>query len=73
MTRARFIAGAICRACGASDRIVVEEREGVRLQRCVACRHEETIARADPSADELASTDPTVSIVRIRRAGKGVD
>jgi len=64
MKRGRFIAGAACRACGASDRIVVEEREGIRIQRCVACRHEESF---DASSNEngIPSGDESATIVRI--------
>lgn len=48
MTRARFIAGARCRSCGAVDRIVVEDAPDGRVQRCVACGHRETLAQDAP-------------------------
>jgi uncharacterized metal-binding protein (TIGR02443 family) len=43
VTRARFIAGARCRRCGEIDRIVVEESDDGRIQRCVACGHREAL------------------------------
>lgn len=43
MNRARFISGALCRACGEVDRIVVEESPDGRTQRCVACGHRESM------------------------------
>ena len=49
MMRPKFVAGATCAACGAVDRIVVEEFDGGRRRRCVTCRHEETLL-ADPEA-----------------------
>ena len=54
MKHARFIAGAVCPVCGATDRIVLEEREDMRIQRCVACRHEEAID-ASSDASEIRS------------------
>jgi len=35
--RPRFIAGAVCPACGAADRTVVEHAGDARVRRCVAC------------------------------------
>jgi len=61
MKRARFIAGARCRACGEVDRIVVEESPDGRVQRCVACGHRETLAQ-----DAL---DDTTTVVRIPMGG----
>jgi uncharacterized metal-binding protein (TIGR02443 family) len=68
--RARFVAGAVCPACGASDRIVLEERDGTRIQRCVACRHEE---RIDMSSDESEARlgDESVAIVKIVPRNRG--
>ena len=40
MSRRRFIAGAVCPECRALDRLVVEDRDGQRLQRCVECGFE---------------------------------
>ena len=64
MKGARFIAGAVCAACGAVDRIVVEEREGLRIQRCVACGREEAID-ASSNAKETPSGDESATIVTI--------
>jgi uncharacterized protein len=35
--RPRFIAGAVCPSCGATDRTVVEHDGTTRMRRCVAC------------------------------------
>ena len=50
MKRPRFIAGAVCPACGAMDRLqVVGEGDG-RRRRCVSCGHEDQLtAAASPS------------------------
>ncbi|MGA0840027.1 MAG: YheV family putative metal-binding protein [Pseudomonadales bacterium] len=37
----RFIAGAVCPACRAEDRTVLERRDDARRRLCVACGHEE--------------------------------
>ena len=39
--RPRFIAGAVCPACGAMDRLQVLGSGDRRLRRCVACGHED--------------------------------
>jgi uncharacterized protein len=38
----RFIAGAVCPECRATDRTVVEEHDGVRRRRCVSCGYCDT-------------------------------
>ncbi|MGE0625083.1 MAG: YheV family putative zinc ribbon protein [Pseudomonadales bacterium] len=43
MTRARFIAGAVCPACGAMDRLQVFGEGDARRRRCVSCGHEDTL------------------------------
>ena len=46
----RFIAGAVCPACSALDRIVLEEDEGGgRVRACVACGFREALA--EPPVD----------------------
>jgi uncharacterized metal-binding protein (TIGR02443 family) len=40
----RFIAGAVCPACGVVDRIVVEGDLDNRLRRCVECNFRETLS-----------------------------
>ena len=35
--RPRFIAGAVCPACQALDRLVIEQLDGETQRRCVAC------------------------------------
>ena len=37
MQRPKFVAGVVCPQCRALDRIVVEQVDGERRQRCVAC------------------------------------
>ena len=59
MSRARFIAGAVCVACAAVDRIVIEERNGLWLQRCVACGREDEGSVGWGSADAPASDAET--------------
>ena len=46
MTRARFIAGAICPVCGAMDRLQVVGEGDARRRRCVSCGHEDDLAAA---------------------------
>jgi len=43
MKGGRFIAGAVCAACGATDRIVVEYSIDAQRQRCVVCGQTEAI------------------------------
>jgi len=40
----RFIAGAVCPQCREMDRIVLEEDDGVRQRRCVACGYSDAMA-----------------------------
>ncbi len=47
MTRPRFIAGAVCPACGAMDRLQLHPAEGRR--RCVACGYEDGRPAAGPA------------------------
>lgn len=42
----RFIAGAICPACQALDRTVVEERGDERIRLCIDCGHVERMSLA---------------------------
>ncbi|MGD8831786.1 MAG: YheV family putative metal-binding protein [Pseudomonadales bacterium] len=41
--RPRFIAGAVCPACGAMDRLQVIASGDDRVRRCVACGHEDRL------------------------------
>lgn len=52
----RFIAGAVCPACGALDRIVVEGDLDNRLRRCVECNFRETLP-VKSSVDESPRSD----------------
>ena len=55
MGRKRFIAGAICPACGVADRLVVEDDQ----RRCVACGYHEL--RPLGSGDVQAGEDSAAS------------
>jgi hypothetical protein len=43
---------------------MLEERDDIRIQRCVACRHEEAID-ASSGASEIRSGEESRTIVRI--------
>lgn len=45
----RFIAGAVCPNCRATDRIVVEDVDGGRRRRCVGCGHTDTLLHDAPA------------------------
>jgi uncharacterized metal-binding protein (TIGR02443 family) len=50
MKRPRFIAGAVCPACGAMDRLQVVGDDDTRKRHCVNCGHEDQLsAAASPS------------------------
>jgi uncharacterized metal-binding protein (TIGR02443 family) len=68
----RFIAGAVCPACRAEDRTVLERLEETRRRLCVACGHEELedlrSARSipePPSRFNRAPADGAVMPVRL--------
>jgi uncharacterized metal-binding protein (TIGR02443 family) len=65
--RARFIAGARCRACGEVDRIVVEEAPDGRTQRCVVCGHRESIHDNERDDDPL---EQAATIIRISKGDR---
>ena len=50
MNRPRFIAGAVCPACGAMDRLQLFQAEDGKRRRCVACGHEDDLANASSQA-----------------------
>ncbi len=57
MTKAgkrRFIAGAVCPACGAVDKIVLEQDDAGARQSCVACGYEDSMQFSD-NVEELAT------------------
>jgi uncharacterized metal-binding protein (TIGR02443 family) len=60
VSRARFIAGATCTACGSLDRIVVEETGGGFVKRCVACGDEETLVTQSSGESRGASKDARI-------------
>lgn len=65
MSKARFIAGAVCPSCRAMDRVVVEEHEGGRRRRCVACGHFDALAQGSgptpPTRFTRAADAPAVA------------
>ena len=50
----RFIAGAVCPACGALDKIVLQQSEAGTHRSCVACGFEETLSNQG-AVEELAT------------------
>ena len=77
MSRPRFIAGAVCPACGAMDRLQLLTTDGDQRRRCVACGHEDSLASTasrEPVTrldGGLKSPDPSAaSPVRILDPGK---
>lgn len=72
MSRARFIAGAVCPRCGAMDRLVLESDDS---RRCVACGYEDALDSAASQAPKTrldgglkqpaGSSDEAPSVVRI--------
>ncbi len=65
MNRRRFIAGAECPYCHATDRIVVElDIEGaMKTRRCLSCEHEEEMHDlVEPSKSEHNTSE--VQVVR---------
>ena len=47
--RPRFIAGAVCPACGRMDRLVLESGGEDQRRRCVACGHTDDLRSAGSS------------------------
>ena len=79
MSRPRFIAGAICPACGAMDRLQLLEADGDQRRRCVACGHEDSLASTASRAPAtrldggLKTPDPSAARpVQILDPGKKV-
>ena len=79
MSRPRFIAGAICPACGAMDRLQLLEADGDQRRRCVACGHEDSLASTASRAPAtrldggLKTPDPSAARpVQILAPGKKV-
>jgi uncharacterized metal-binding protein (TIGR02443 family) len=68
----RFIAGAVCPACGALDRIVVEGDLDDRLRRCVECNFREALA-VQSSMEESPRSDTAIDVVRLVGDPDGVD
>jgi uncharacterized metal-binding protein (TIGR02443 family) len=69
MRHRRFIAGAVCAACGATDRIVVESAIDGQRQRCVVCGQTQLIRNvASMDTDKaqrpalIASSRATISV-----------
>ncbi|MGH8599005.1 MAG: YheV family putative metal-binding protein [Gammaproteobacteria bacterium] len=55
MTRRRFIAGAVCPACGAVDRIVVEGDAADLTRSCVVCNFRDSMAQETLDGDHFRS------------------
>lgn len=70
MIMRRFIAGAVCPECRAVDRTIVEDDEGGRRRRCVACGHSEGLVETlalEPATRfaARANTDTPAQPVRL--------
>lgn len=66
----RFIAGAVCPACRAVDRIVVEAHSEGRRRRCVSCGHtdsqlENVVREPSTRLDTRARPQAPTTAVRI--------
>ena len=49
----RFIAGAVCPACGGMDKLFIRSSEAQHICECVACGHRDVLDRErPPPADE---------------------
>ena len=74
MSRPRFIAGAVCPACGEMDRLQFLDAARNR-RRCVACGHEDDLAAASSQAPKnrldgaLKSTDEQTAAQPVRILG----
>jgi len=51
-SKPRFIAGAVCPACGETDRTVLEVGDAERVRTCIACGHREVQRRLDAPVPE---------------------
>jgi len=79
MTVKRFIAGAVCQACGRQDKVRAWEDPNAQAMRreCVACGYTDMLAHAPVSSEEIITRvnytnpvfDEDVSPVRILDAG----
>jgi len=57
----RFIAGAVCPACSAEDKIVMWDEEGVPHRECVACGYADTLNAQGQSVPKELTTRVNVS------------
>ena len=53
----RFIAGAVCRACGGMDKLFITSSETQRICECVACGHRDVLDREGPPPADEAGAD----------------
>jgi len=70
MSRPRFIAGAVCPACGAVDRTVLDVTASTRERRCVACGHREVQMRN--AQDDASVPTPATRFEGARAASNDV-
>jgi uncharacterized protein len=72
MNRSRFIAGAVCPACGAVDRVVVDTDSDTALRTCVACNYSDTMRlRSKPSRQLTRAARTATSSVASDGSGSG--
>jgi len=65
LSKPKFIAGAVCDACGSLDRIVVEQTGSGLVKHCVQCG-DSAVLRVDQPIEERV---PNVERIIIRGAG----
>jgi hypothetical protein len=59
----RFVAGAICPACGQIDKLFVRSEQGLRVCECIACGHRETL---DPGGTDLREPQSRAEVQPVR-------
>jgi uncharacterized metal-binding protein (TIGR02443 family) len=70
-SRRRFVAGAVCPACGEMDRTVLEVDAAQRIRSCVSCGYREVLEHANVPVPEgrfgrSAPAAPDVAPVAVR-------
>ncbi len=64
----RFIAGALCPACSAMDRIQMWDEDGVPHRECVACGYADTLDERGNSVPRELATRVNVSTLKPKAA-----
>ena len=69
MTIKRFIAGAVCPACGVQDSVRLFRKEGCEIRECVDCGFSDAVQEKPALVGELPET--RVSKTRVSHEGEG--